>query len=119
MGRAAYEGLHLRRFHLDDMARKMSRIQLWHEDTHEYPVEYTADKKTRKNAHVRATKHVRQGALQQGRVQPERGGDHTANHREQASWIEATPIPVRSPNAGERTQPGLCARFPNLWFSCG
>src|SRR6266705_2240772 len=76
----------------------------------ENPVENAAYNKTRKYAQIRTSKQV-----QQGRVQPERGGDHTADHREQASRIDATLVPVWSPDAGEQAnrviripaQPGI------------
>src|SRR6266536_486792 len=68
----------------------------------ENPVENAAYNKTRKYAQIRTSKQVRQGTLQQGRVQPERGGDHIVDHREQASRIDATLVPVWSPNANKQ-----------------
>src|SRR5215471_53033 len=101
------------------MECKASRVKLWREETREYQVKDAADKKPRKNTQIRTSKHMGQGALQQGRVQPECRGYHTANHREQASGIDATPVPVWSPDAGEQAsrvisiaaQPGVGEKY--------
>src|SRR5690348_11626589 len=97
------------------MVCKVSKVHVWREDTREYPVKNAAYKKPRKNAQIRTSKQVRQGALQQGRVQPERGSHHTHHLRYQTCHVDAALVPVRSTNTREQAsrvvsipaQPGI------------